>query len=90
MLTRKKPREVLVDPAAQIQAMADQINKLRAELDTYLDEYAHLTAPPGVPWQNVRMMMDGGSKCLCGVATRVLARQAADLDLQQRAEEKKK
>ncbi len=87
----KKPRAAeAADPLTNIHVLAARINSLRAELDEYLDEYARQIAlgSPGVPACNIRMSLDAGSRCFCAVATKVLAQQAADLELQRREAKK--
>src|SRR5271167_4543920 len=92
MLARKQraAETAAPDPLASFHALAARINAIRAELDEYLNEYARLVAlgNPGVPAVNIRMTLDAGSRCFCAVATKVLAQQVADLELQRREAEK--
>jgi hypothetical protein len=71
---------------AQLRALADKIEDRRVELDDYLNEYAKLISPPGVPTVNIRMMLDARGLCICQSALFAIAERVQALELEQKLE----
>lgn len=69
---------------AQLHALAGRIESHRGELDAYLDEYAALITPNGVPQSNVRMMLDAKGRCLCGAALFAISERIEALLLEEK------
>lgn len=74
------------DKIAQLNALAGKIERHRAELDAFLDEYAKVIGQgtPGVPVVNIRMTLDGRGRCLCHSTDLAINDQIAALELEQK------
>jgi hypothetical protein len=73
------------DKLSQLRALAEKIQDLRAELDTYLEQRASILAGPGVPMVNIKQMLEGRARgCLCLGATLALGDQITAMELEQR------
>ena len=87
MQFKTKPKEappaVAPDKIAQLRALADKIEDRRVELDDFLNEYAKLISPSGVPAVNVRMMLDARGMCICQSALFAIAERVRALELEQ-------
>jgi len=53
------------DKIAQLKALADKIEDHRASLDGYLDAYARLVTPVGMPQVAIRQLIDAKGRCIC-------------------------
>jgi hypothetical protein len=89
MQFKTKPKEAPPAPAptdklSQMRALADKIEQHRSELDDFLDEYARLITPPGVPQANIRQMIDGRGHCICQSAMFAVAERVAALELEEK------
>jgi hypothetical protein len=74
-----------LSPVEELKALADRIQDLRADLDTYLEERARILAGPGVPMVNIKQMLEGRARgCLCLGATLALSDQIAALELEEK------
>ena len=81
---KEAPKVVAPDKIAQLRALADKIEDRRVELDDFLNEYAKLISPPGVPQCNVRQMIDARGMCICQSAMFAIAERVAALELEQK------
>jgi len=72
------------DKIAQLRAVADKIENHRAELDHYLDSYARLITPAGVPMVSIRQMIDARGHCLCHSAMLAIAERVEALLLEEK------
>jgi hypothetical protein len=79
------PQPAAGDKVAQLKALAEKIERHRSELDDYLDAYARLIAPNGVPVVNIRMMLDARGRCICQSALFAIAERVEALLLEQKA-----
>jgi hypothetical protein len=70
---------------SQLHALADKIQAMRSDLDTYLEERARILAGPGVPMVSIKQMLEGRARgCLCLGATLALSDQIAALELEEK------
>jgi hypothetical protein len=76
-----------LDQMDELKALAEKIGALRLELDDYINEHARVLAlgANGVPQVALRQMIDGNSRCLCAVATKVLSDKAVALELERKS-----
>jgi hypothetical protein len=72
------------DKLAQLRALADKIEQHRSSLDNYLDAYARLIAPEGVPVVNIRQMIDARGMCICQSSLFAIAERVAALELEEK------
>jgi hypothetical protein len=72
------------DKLGQLHALAGKIEDRRAELDDFLNDYAKLISPSGVPAVNVRMMLDARGMCICQSALFAIAERVAALELERK------
>jgi hypothetical protein len=79
-----EPLSPAEDKISQLKALADKIESHRVELDDYLNEYAALVTPPGVPMVNIRAMIDARGWCVCQSAMFAIAERVAALELEER------
>ena len=80
---KEAPKVVAPDKIGQLRALADKIEDRRVELDDFLNEYAKLISPSGVPAVNVRMMLDARGMCICQSALFAIAERVRALELEQ-------
>jgi hypothetical protein len=90
MQVKTKPKEAPPAPAptdkiAQLKALVEKIEQHRSSLGDYLDAYARLIAPEGVPVVNIRMMLDARGRCICQSALFAIAERVESLLLEQKA-----
>ena len=71
--------------------MAAKIEAFRAELGDYIDEHCRVIASgtPGVPLENIKMMVTSRSNCPCMIATKILNEKAVALEMEAREREKR-
>jgi exonuclease VII small subunit len=69
---------------AQLHALAEKIERHRSELDDYLNDYAKLISPPGVPTVNIRMMIDARGMCICQSALFAISERVEALLLERK------
>lgn len=72
------------DKLSQLKALAEKIEAHRSSLDGYLDAYARLITPPGVPTVSIRQMVDARGHCLCHSAMFAIAERVAALELEEK------
>jgi len=80
MAAKKAP-----DKLDELNALAARIESHRAELDSYLDAYARLLTPNGVPTVAIRQMIDAKGMCICHSALYAIAEQVAAIELERKA-----
>ena len=82
------PAPVVVAPSAdkiaQLRALADKIENHRSDLDDYLNEYARLLTPAGVPMVNIRQMIDARGVCICQSSLFAIGAQVQALELEEK------
>ena len=62
----------------------ERLKTARAELDDYLNDYAKLITPSGVPAVNIRMMLDARGMCICQSALFAIAERVEALLLERK------
>ena len=72
------------DKIAQLKALVVKIEDHRSSLDGYLDSYARLITPPGVPTVNIRQMIDARGHCICQSAMFAIAERVEALLLEEK------
>ena len=72
------------DKISRLKALAEKIQRHRSELDDYLDEYAKLTTPPGVPTVAIRQMIDARGLCICQSSLFAISAQVEALELEEK------
>jgi hypothetical protein len=72
------------DKIAQLKALADKIEDHRASLDGYLDAYARLITPVGMPQVAIRQLIDAKGRCICQSALFAIAERVAALQLEEK------
>ena len=62
----------------ELKALATKIEAFRAELEDYIDAHCRVIASgtPGVPFENIKMMITSRSNCPCMIATKILNEKA--------------
>ena len=73
------------DKISRLNALASKIEQHRSELDDYLNEYAKLITPPGVPMVNIRQMIDARGHCICQSSLFAIGAQVEALELERKA-----
>jgi hypothetical protein len=69
---------------SRLHALASKIEQHRSELDDYLNEYAKLITPPGVPTVAIRQMIDARGHCICQSSLFAIAERVAALELEEK------
>jgi hypothetical protein len=72
------------DKIAQLKALVEKIEDHRSSLDGYLDAYARLITPPGVPTVAIRQMLDARGHCICQSSLFAIAERVAALELEEK------
>ena len=70
------------DKISRLKALAEKIEDHRSSLDGYLDAYARLITPAGVPTVSIRQMIDARGHCICQSAMFAIAERVAALELE--------
>jgi hypothetical protein len=72
------------DKIAQLKALVEKIEDHRSSLDGYLDAYARLITPSGVPTVAIRQMLDARGHCICQSSLFAIAERVAALELEEK------
>jgi hypothetical protein len=72
------------DKISQLKTLAERIERHRSELDDYLNEYAKLITPPGVPMVNIRQMIDARGHCICQNSLFAISARVEALELEEK------
>ena len=78
------------DPMDELKALAAKIEAFKAELEAYIDEHCRVIASgtPGVPYENIKVMITSRSNCQCAITTKILNEKAITLEMEAREKEK--
>ena len=72
------------DKISRLTALAEKIERHRSDLDDYLNEYARLLTPAGVPMVNIRQMIDARGVCICQSSLFAIGAQVQALELEEK------
>jgi hypothetical protein len=72
------------DKISRLTALAEKIERHRSDLDDYLNEYARLLTPAGVPMVNIRQMIDARGHCICQSSLFAIGAQVQALELEEK------
>jgi hypothetical protein len=87
---KQEPASPAPNPMNELKALAAKIESFRSELNDYVDEHCRVIASgtPGVPYENIKMMITSQSNCRCMVTTKILNEKAVALEIERREKEK--